>query len=208
MKPTIALLTLAAACGGADAATRDAGPVADAPPTAAAQTETVQTGCVPATRMPVEGRASPYDSVKFTVAGQTAQICYNRPFTKGRQVFGGLVPLGQLWRTGANEPTILHLPVAATIAGVALEPGSYAIYTIPNEAEWTVILNRSIDQWGHESSYTAEIEAQEVGRGSAPAVALEEPVEQFTIRTEPADGDAAHILLEWERTQVRIPIAR
>lgn len=208
MKRAIALLILTAACGGADAAPQDATDTAAAPDAMAASADAAQIGCVPAERMPVDGRASPYDSVKFTIGGQTAQVCYNRPFTKGRTIFGDLVPYGQLWRTGANEPTIVHVPFAATIGGVAVEPGSYSLYTVPGESEWGVVVNRSTSQWGHENSYTPEVEAQEVGRGTAPATTLEEPVEQFTIRTEPEEGDAGHIVLEWERTQVRIAVGR
>jgi hypothetical protein len=165
-----------------------------------------QLGCVPQTRMPVAGRASPYDSVNFTVAEKAAQICYGRPYTKGRAIFGGHLPYGELWRTGANEPTILHIPFAASVAGINVEPGSYSIYTIPGETSWTVIVNRSTDQWGHESRYTPEVEAQEVGRGTVTPEALETAVEQFTITAEPQAGNETHVILDWEMTRVRIPI--
>jgi hypothetical protein len=165
-----------------------------------------QIGCVPSTRMPVEGRASPYDSVNFTVGGKAAQVCYGRPYTKGRVVFGNLVKYDAIWRTGANEPTILHIPFAASVGDVALEPGSYSIYTIPGQTSWSVIVNRSTSQWGHENQYTPDVEAQEVGRTTVPSEALEEPVEQFTITAEPQDGNVTHLILDWERTRVRIPV--
>jgi hypothetical protein len=166
----------------------------------------IQIGCVPQTRMPVAGRASPYDSVNFTVDGQAAQICYGRPYTKGRPIFGELIKYGELWRTGANEPTILHIPFAATVAGVTVQPGSYSIYTMPGETSWTVIVNRSTEQWGHESRYTADVEAQEVGRGTVARESLEAPIEQFTITAEPQEGGGTHLILDWEKTRVRIPI--
>src|SRR5690606_22287390 len=106
--------------------------------------------------------------------------------------------------TGANEPTIIHTPVAATIAGVRVEPGSYSIYTVPGREQWTIVVNRSITQWGHESSYTDEVRGQEVGRATVPATTVEQPVEQFTIRSEPA-GEGSNLILEWERTRVTIP---
>jgi len=158
----------------------------------------------------VEGRASPYDSVAIAQAGIEAKVCYGRPSMRGRTIFGAegqaLVPYGKLWRTGANEPTIIHLASAAEIAGIAVDAGSYSIYTIPGAAEWTVIVNRSISQWGHESRYTAEVQAQEVGRATVKAERLDDPVEQFTIRSIPGGQGGAELVLEWERTRVRIPV--
>lgn len=151
-------------------------------------------------------RRSAYDSVQVTLGGQVAQICYGRPQMRGREIFGSLVRYDQLWRTGADEPTTIHLPFPAAIAGIAVDPGSYSIYTVPGEQEWTVIVNRSTSQWGHESTYTPEIEAQEVGRATVPAERVEEPVETFTIRAEPAGGDTRELVLEWENTRVRIPV--
>ncbi len=150
-------------------------------------------------------RASPYDSLRFAIGAATAQVCYSRPSARGRTVFGTLVPYGKLWRTGANEPTIVHLPVAAVIAGVRVEPGSYSIYTVPTESEWTVIINRSISQWGHESQYKPDIQAQEVGRGQVPTTRLDTQVELFTMRALPV-ADGVDLVMEWERTSVRVPV--
>lgn len=164
----------------------------------------------------VAQRKSPFDSVRVAIGAYEAQICYSRPSAHGRAIFGEpspvgattsspLVPYGKLWRTGANEPTVIHVPVRAQIAGLALEPGSYSLYTIPGPAEWTLIVNRSTSQWGHEARYTAEVQAQEVGRAQVPTERMDQHVEQFTIRTEPGAA-GTDILLEWERTRVRIPI--
>ncbi|MEX1182670.1 MAG: DUF2911 domain-containing protein [Gemmatimonadota bacterium] len=161
--------------------------------------------CTPSERMPVEGRASPYDAVTVDVGSRQLRICYGRPAARGRVIFGGLVPYGQLWRTGANEPTILHLAFPAEIAGIRVEPGSYSLYTVPSADEWTLVINRSTSQWGHESSYTPEIEAQEVGRAAIPTERLDQHVELFTIRGE-TSGTGADVLLEWERTRARIPV--
>jgi hypothetical protein len=161
--------------------------------------------CEPSPRMPVEGRASPFDSATVQVGAQAIKVCYGRPSARDREVFGGLVPYDRLWRTGANEPTIIHVPTTVEIAGVRVEPGSYSLYTEPGPQQWTVIINRSTTQWGHEGSYTAEVRAQEAGRGMAPAERLDQHVEQFTIRGE-STGAGAHMILEWERTRVRIPV--
>ena len=186
-----ATLAFAAACAGGTqqtAAVTPAGP------------------CEPVARMPVAGRASPYDSTLATVGTGQLKVCYGRPSARGRAIFGELVPLDTLWRTGANEPTILHLSAPAEVAGVRLEPGTYSLYTVPGRDEWTVVLNRSTSQWGHESQYTAPVRAQEIARARVPAARTDSFVETFTIRTEPAADATLHLVLEWENTRVRIPV--
>lgn len=163
--------------------------------------------CEPDTRMALEGRASPYDSATIDLGSAQAKVCYGRPSARGRTMIGGEhVPYGRLWRTGANEPTVLHLPVAAEVAGIPVDAGSYSLYTVPGRSEWEVILNASTTHWGVESRYTGEVRAEEVGRGTAVVEAPEELIETFTIRMEEGDGAGADMLLEWERTRVRIPI--
>ena len=163
-----------------------------------------QVTCQP--QRPVENRASAYDSTVIMVNGERALICYGRPAARGRTMIGGeAVPFGKLWRTGANEPTTLHIPFDATIAGVKVEPGAYSIYTVPGEKEWEVVVNRSTSQWGHESRYTDAVKAQEVGRGKVSSGALPEHMEVFTIRSAPVSG-GADLILEWEKTRVAIPI--
>lgn len=202
----IAAATILAACAQeappADTAA-DAAPATEA--AAAAPTDAGQLACVPQ-RDPAD-RASPYDSVRIDLGGREALVCYGRPSARGRTMIGGdAVPYGRLWRTGANEPTILHLGFPASVAGIDAEPGSYSLYTIPGDTEWTVILNRSIDQWGHESSYTADVEAQEVGRSTVPAGSTAAHVEQFTIGAEPVDDDSANLVLEWENVRILLPL--
>jgi hypothetical protein len=161
--------------------------------------------CQPSPEMPLAGRASPYDSATVEVGTGAAKICYGRPSLRGREMIGGeAVPYGALWRTGANEPTTLHVNVPARVAGLTVEPGSYSIYTIPQAGlEWTLIVNRSTSQWGHESRYTAEVEAQEVGRAPVTVETIDERVEQLTIR--PSDRREGAVL-EWQNTRVFIPI--
>lgn len=176
--------------------------------------------CQPSERMDVAGRTSPYDSTSVEVDGGVVKICYGRPSLRGRTMIGGeAVPYDTLWRTGANEPTILHTNVPVDIAGIEVEPGSYSLYTVPREGEeWTLIVNRSTSQWGHESAYTEEVRAQEVGRTEVQVDILDSPVEQLTIRPveeeagRDADtaGDAATagqgVLLEWQNSRAHIPI--
>jgi len=168
--------------------------------------------------VPLEGRASPLDSLTFRVTGQEVKICYGRPSARGRTMIGspgiegavarmGVVPFGKIWRTGANEPTLLRTPVVLVIAGVRVPAGTYSIYTVPDEAEWEIIVNRSYSQWGMESYYTDEVRAQEVGRGKVASERTDSHVETFTIRAEDLSDGNVQVILEWERTRVRVPIS-
>lgn len=157
----------------------------------------------------LEGRQSPLDSVTFRVAGQALKICYGRPSARERTMVGGSrVPFGKIWRTGANEPTLLRAPIALTIAGVPVPAGTYSIYTVPGESQWEIIVNRSYSQWGHERFYTDEVRAQEVGRGRVASERTDGHVETFTIRAEESqDPSRVEVILEWERTRVRVPVS-
>ncbi len=179
----------------------------------------VDMSCIARTDIvPLEGRMSPLDSLTFHVAGQEVKICYGRPSARGRTMIGspgtegavnqmGVVPFGKIWRTGANEPTLLRTPVALVIAGVRVPAGTYSIYTVPGEAEWEIIVNRSYSQWGQEGFYTDEVRAQEVGRGKVSSERTDSHVETFTIRAEDLSDGNVQVILEWERTRVRVPIS-
>lgn len=185
--PLLALLTLLAA---------------DPAPQAALACKTMNTD-----RQPLSRRASPLDSISFKVGTADVKLCYGRPSAKGRTMLGGdAIPFGKLWRTGANEPTMIHTTGPIVVAGIALAAGSYSLYTIPDPTEWHVIPNRSITQWGHESTYTEAVKAQEVGHGTAKSSALATPVETLTFRTEAGAAGAVNLLLEWEKTRVTIPV--
>ena len=158
--------------------------------------------------LPLATRKSPLDSLSFKVGSAQVKLCYGRPSVNGRTMIGGnSVPFGKIWRTGANEPTMIHTTGPISIAGVAVPAGSYSIYTIPDPTQWHVIVNRSITQWGHESQYTDQVKAQEVGHGMANSSALTAPVETLAFKTEPGSAGAVNLLLEWEKTRVTIPVA-
>lgn len=162
------------------------------------------TAC-PARNVPVPGRKSPLDSLTFNVGGQPVKICYGRPSSRGRTMLGGKdVPYGKIWRTGANEPTVFFASVPLTVAGIAVSPGVYSLYTVPGPKEWEIIVNRSVSQWGKEDQYTDQVKAQEVGRAKVKSEAVGTPIETFTIRAEPQGRDA-NLVLEWEKTRVKIP---
>jgi hypothetical protein len=161
----------------------------------------------PSRNVPLEGRKSPLDSLTFTIAGQPVKVCYGRPSARGRTMLGGThIPFGKLWRTGANEPTIFYAPVPLRVAGLNVPPGVYSLYTVPGPKEWEIIVNRSTSQWGEESNYTDKVKAQELGRAKVKSEVLNAPAETFTIKAEPAGDKAASLLLDWEKTRVRIPV--
>jgi hypothetical protein len=142
-------------------------------------------------------------SVTLTVGGPPVKICYGRPALHGRTMIGGpRVPFGQLWRTGANEPTTIISSIPLDIAGVVVPPGRSSLYTVPGPETWEIILNRSTSQWGLESEYTETVKAQEIGRAIVPSETVDPGVERLTITA----GDN-ELILTWGTTRVRIPIS-
>lgn len=93
-------------------------------------------------------RPSPPAVEKGVVNGSEIAVYYSRPAVKGRMIWGGLVPYGKVWRTGANEATVFETSKDLTLGGQKLPAGKYSLFTIPGEKEWTIILNSVHDQWG------------------------------------------------------------
>jgi hypothetical protein len=149
-------------------------------------------------------RASPLDSVQVMVGSAAVKVCYGRPSAHGRAIMGGLVPLGQPWRLGANEPTRLTLPFAAEVAGVRVAPGTYSVYVVPQATSWEVHVNKVVERWG--IPIDSQVQAQDVGKGTVPVEALAQPVEQLTLRL--TAGSPTELVVEWEKTRVRIPIRK
>jgi hypothetical protein len=119
-------------------------------------------------------------------------------------VGGALVPYGQPWRLGANEPTTLHLPVAAEIAGVRVAAGSYSLYVVAGERAWEVHINRAVNRWG--IPIDAAVQAEDVGKGSVPVEQVTPPVEMLTLSFAAPSGNGTALVVEWETLRVRIPI--
>src|SRR5262245_32131965 len=91
--------------------------------------------------------ASPSASFTESIGLTGVTVEYARPGIKGRKIFGGLVPYGEVWRTGANSTTKISFTTDVNFGGTAVAPGSYGLFTIPGEKEWTVILNSGL-AWG------------------------------------------------------------
>ena len=151
-------------------------------------------------------RASPLDSIAVQIGGGTMKLCYSRPAARGRKIMGGVVPFNEPWRLGANEATSIRVPFAGEIAGVRVEPGTYTLYAIPAASKWQIVVNRGVQRWG--VPIDNEVRAKDVGAGTVTAESLGAPVETLTLKFSPAAGNATELVLEWEKTRVRIPIRR
>ena len=120
---------------------------------------------------------------------------------RGREIFGGLVPYGKVWRTGANAPTKIKFSDAVKIGGQDVPAGEYALYTIPNKDEWSIILSKNLKMGA--SGYKADADALRV---TAKPSALVDPVESFTIAFDNLKDDGAMIVLKWDKTRVPVEL--
>jgi len=153
-------------------------------------------------------RQSPLDSTAVEMSGATVKVCYGRPSARGRKIMGGLVPFGEPWRLGANEATTIYVPFAAELAGVRVGAGTYTLYTIPGESRWQIAVNRGVQRWG--VPIDEPVRAQDVGAGTVAVEKLDKDVEALTLKFAPVTegGSATELVVEWEKTRVRIPLRR
>lgn len=151
-------------------------------------------------------RISRLDSVITTLGTDTLVVCYSRPRMLGRPIMGRVVPFGEPWRLGANEATTLTVSVPLFFGEIRLPPGSYSLYAVPEQREWRVIVNRLARRWGIPISDT--VQAQDIGAATVAVEAVSPPVEEFRMRFERDGRDAVDLVIEWDRTRVRVPIRR
>jgi len=146
---------------------------------------------------------SPLASVKERVGVTDVSIEYSRPSVRERKIFGGLVPFGEVWRTGANAATKVTFSTDVKLGGAAVPAGSYALFTIPAESEWTVILSKVVDdQWG---SYAYD-QKDDQARVKVKPVAVAEPLETMTISLQDVRAGKANLVIAWDKTKVPIAI--
>ncbi len=150
-------------------------------------------------------RPSPLDSVAITLGAEAAKLCYGRPSARGRVMVGEVEPYGTPWRMGANEPTTLHLPFPAEVGSLALEPGTYSLYAIPEAESWTIVVNSNSNRWGVPIS--PAVRRDDVGSFSVPTTQTGSHVEMLTLRYT-GSGMSGVIVYEWEQTRFEIPIRR
>lgn len=148
---------------------------------------------------------SPEEEVVFNQGDLNIKVFYNRPSKKGREIFGGLVPYDQVWRTGANEATTFETNKDLLIKGQALKTGKYSIWTIPRENTWTIIFNSEHGQWGIDSKGVANRNpALDILKIDVHAVRQEQEFEQFTVAFEKTGEDAEMVLI-WDKTLISVP---
>lgn len=142
--------------------------------------------------------ASPAASVSEKIGNVVVTINYSQPSVKGRKIWGGLVPYGQVWRTGANKATTFEVSQDVTIEGKKLAKGKYALFTIPGENEWTIIFNSKHDQWG---AYDYK-QAEDVLRVKVKPATADEHFEAMTFDIN-KDGIVS---LLWEKMRVSFQV--
>ena len=130
------------------------------------------------------------------------RVTYSRPKKNGREIFGKLVPYGKVWRTGANEATEIKFYQDVELGGKKVKAGTYSLFTIPGEKEWTIILNSDLDYWGA-YSYKA---SNDVLRVTAPSTELNTAVQDFTIQFGSKGEKQGAMKLAWDKTAVEVPL--
>lgn len=147
--------------------------------------------------------ASPAATIKQRVGLTDFEVNYSRPSVRGRKIFGGLLPYGEIWRTGANTATKITFNTPVKFNGTPVAPGTYEVFTIPGESEWTVVLHQNMSQWG-----TYEYDAKnDVARIKVQPKTLSESVETFTIGFNDLANEAVGTLcFAWAKTAVMVTL--
>jgi hypothetical protein len=148
---------------------------------------------------------SPSCTLKQCVGVTDIEIDYSRPSMKGREIFSaaGLVPFGKVWRTGANNATKIIFSTPVKLNGMDIPAGTYALFTIPGEDEWTIIINKGAAQWG---AFQYD-EKADVARFKATPVKLPDTsIETFTIEFNHLRDESAVLNLVWDKTVVPIKL--
>jgi len=147
-------------------------------------------------------KPSPAESASCDLGGgKTVKTNYSSPRMKGRKIYGGLVPYGEVWRTGANEATTFVASSDITVGGKSVPAGSYTIFTVPNADKWTLIINKKTGEWGIPYKY----ESDELGRVDMKVSKLSAPVENFKISYEKS-GSGCTMNIDWETTRASVDI--
>jgi hypothetical protein len=147
-------------------------------------------------------QASPSAKIAQQVGLTQVTVDYSRPSTKGRKIFGELVPYGVVWRTGANSATIFNFSTEVMIGGKKVPAGSYALYSIPGKSEWTLVLSKNTQLWGS-IGYSA---SDDLLRWTVPASKTSKKYETFEISFNKLTDNSADVSLKWEQTRVDFTI--
>ena len=149
------------------------------------------------------GKPSPAASTSCDLGGgKTIKTNYSSPRMKGRKIYGGLVPFGEVWRTGANEATTFVTSSDVQVGGKTVPAGSYTLFTVPNADKWTLIVNKKTGEWGIPYKY----ESDELVRVDMNVSKLPAPLENFTIAYDKSAGGCT-LRIDWETTRATVNIS-
>jgi hypothetical protein len=144
--------------------------------------------------------SSPGQRIEQDFGLGTISVKYYRPNTKGRKIFNGMEPYGIVWRTGANNATVIQLTDTIQVEGHRLQPGAYSFFSIPDANDWTVIFNKNVDQWG---AYSYD-EKQDVLRVKVKPTKLTTKVETLTIQFADVHEEDCLLQILWENTGINL----
>jgi hypothetical protein len=154
--------------------------------------------------MAQQKRVSPHETISAVLDGNSVTVVYGRPYTKdphsgkARKIWGGLVPFGKVWRTGADEATLLTTQKPIMLGETPIPAGTYSLYTLPaKDGSAKLIVNKQTGQWGTEYD-----EKQDLARVDLKKETLDKPVDQFTM----AIAEGGELKLMWENTGYSVPI--
>ncbi len=148
---------------------------------------------------------SPEQFITATVDGVDIEIFYNSPSVKGRTIFGELVPYGEVWRTGANEPTTIRFSKDVLIEGNPLAAGKYSLWTMPDPDNWTVLFNAGEYPWGTTMDGKAAYDASlDKARVVAPVYHADERQEQLLIAV---TDDPQGLMIAWDDVEIRMHLS-
>jgi len=148
-----------------------------------------------------KGPASPPAETSVTVDGKQIAVKYSAPSMRGREIFGGLLPYGSVWRAGANSATALHTTGDLTIGSLKVPKGDYTLYVWLDKSEWQLIVNKQTGQWGTEYN-----QAQDLGRVKMKMSKSSTPLETYRMTLTSEGGNKATLKLAWENTIATVPI--
>jgi hypothetical protein len=160
---------------------------------------------LPTTGLPVaaqQTRKSPHETISNTYLGKgggRVTITYGRPYAKDRKIWGGLVPYGKAWRTGADEATILTAQEPLMIGETMIPAGAYTLYTVPEEKGGKLVFSKTVGKWGIPVD-----EKNDLTRVDMKQEPLANKVEQFTIMLDKSDTGGV-IKMQWENAQYSVP---
>ena len=148
---------------------------------------------------------SPMDVILFRGENNEplARVIYSRPQMRDREIFGKLVPYGEVWRTGANEANEITFYEDMMVGDKTIKKGTYTLFTVPKEKEWTIVLNNSTNIWG---AYDYHVE-QDVARITVPVRTAKNPIEALSMAFEPVDN-GAKLYIGWADKFVEVPFKK